>query len=65
MVKQALIKLVERQNLSMEEMESVMREIMEGRVPPSLIAVRNWRTFSKKVSLLSPWRRSRDSSAPL
>src|SRR5512142_1830220 len=38
MVKQALIKVVDLHNLSIEEMETVMREIQESRLPSSLIA---------------------------
>lgn len=38
MIREALIKVVERQNLSREEMEGVMREIMEGGASDMLIA---------------------------
>lgn len=38
MVREAILKVVEHQNLSMEEMEEVMREIMDGEASHALIA---------------------------
>lgn len=38
MIKEALLKVVEHQNLSVEEMEEVMREIMDGEASDALIA---------------------------
>jgi anthranilate phosphoribosyltransferase len=38
MIREAIIKVVERQNLSREEMEGVMREIMDGEASDALIA---------------------------
>ncbi len=38
MIKEAILKLVERRNLSREEMESAMREIMDGEASHALIA---------------------------
>lgn len=38
MVREAILKLVEKQNLSMEEMEASMREIMDGEASHALIA---------------------------
>jgi len=38
MIKEAILKVVERQNLSQEEMEQVMREIMDGEASHALIA---------------------------
>jgi anthranilate phosphoribosyltransferase len=36
-IREAILKVVERQNLSMQEMETVMREIMEGEATPATI----------------------------
>jgi anthranilate phosphoribosyltransferase len=36
-IREAILKVVERQNLSMQEMETVMREIMDGEATPSTI----------------------------
>lgn len=38
MIKEAILKVVEHRNLSVEEMEAVMREIMDGEATHSLIA---------------------------
>ncbi|MBI5189714.1 MAG: anthranilate phosphoribosyltransferase [Nitrospirae bacterium] len=38
MIKEALIKVVDREDLSQPEMEEVMREIMDGEATPALIA---------------------------
>ena len=38
MIREALLKVVERRNLEQEEMECVMREVMEGKASDSLIA---------------------------
>ena len=38
MIKEAILKVVERRNLSQEEMESAMREIMDGEASHALIA---------------------------
>jgi len=38
MLKQSLLKIVERKDISTEEMEGVMREIMDGKSTPALIA---------------------------